>query len=68
MIAIACPLCGGDTLWRYFNIQRARLQVPDLPGRCYRGADPRALVGMRLCPEPSAHVQTFRQSMKEKIQ
>lgn len=68
MIAIACPMCGGDTLWRYPHLRWARLRVPDLPGRCYRGADPRLLQGMRTCPEPFAHVEAFRKSQKENVQ
>lgn len=74
MIAVLCPTCGGDTLWRYPHLERARLGSPHLPPRSYATVEKCGHThayhshGYRLCPDPTAHVESFRESQKEKIQ
>lgn len=58
MIAILCPVCGGDTQWRYVNGHEARRGVPGLSSRCYR---PMAAVSKaEACDDPSGHLAEHR--------
>jgi hypothetical protein len=64
LIAIQCPTCLGDTLWRYPHTAWAMAHVPGVPRRFFRyvGKDGTSLsfMGMSVCPDAFGHVEKYR--------
>lgn len=67
MVGVVCPVCRGDTLWRYPTIPWAMNHVPEYPPVNFRLVpvwdkkhQPRPLMGLLPCDDPLGHYEEFK--------